>query len=524
MATENVETYTPRGLIGSLRAPRVRTRSRTASVGLSAVAVTVLVGALALLLSFPFATQLQADSYKALYDGRWIVQHGIPHTEALTVMAHGSRWIDMQWLAEVLFYQAWRIGGYGLFAGLALGMVALGCMILAAVMARRGASVWVVLGCGVLAILSLSGWQFIRSQDLVLPLFAALLAICLADDDHKRPGYRLLLLLPLLVLWANLHGSVLLGAALASAYLVVRAIRSERSGRRGDAVACGGLAIAAALTPFATPYGTAIIHYYREFLGNGPMAQLATEWSPPRFPTFTFYELAVPAVVVAVAVAFAFAKHRRPSALLLAAAGITFLAGAMRAGSVVWFGMVAALLLADTLKAWSPAQPRARRFVLLVGASGLLLGGAVVAQLARRSDSSYESLVSSRVIATTAAYARAHPCALILGDNLSSSALLWRDPWLAGRLGFDARIEQYSPRALSRWLVFDNAAPATWAAATRGYGVLIGDSIYARALARRLDAFPASLILARQGWGVAVVNNAGAGTTAPCGGVSGART
>jgi hypothetical protein len=493
-----------RALIGE------RSSSRTAfqvrEVAPSTIAVVALAGAIALLLSLPFFTQLQADSYKALYDGRWILQHGLPHREALTIMARGRAWIDEQWLAEVLLYGAWRTGGYALVAIVAAVAVSSAYMILAALMSRRGASVWLVLFSVTVAILSLTGWQFIRSQDFALPLFAALLAICVTDSESERPGARLVLLLPVLILWANLHGSVLLGAAMATAYLLFRALIAALRGQRRTAFACASLAAATAVTPLATPYGTEIIHYYREFAGNAPMARLAIEWAPPRFPSFAFFELCVPAAFALAAMLLASIRGWRPSAVVVGAAAMTAAAGAVESGSIVWFGMAASLLLADAAKTWFPTRPRAGGFALALAIPAVLLGGFVLAQLSARSGPSYESLLPSRVMALTTAYAGSHPCTLVLADNLSSSALLWHDPWLAGRIGFDARLEQYPRAALTRFVAFTHGPSRGWAATHAGYGLLVGDSFYARGLVRKLERFPSASVLARQRNGVAVVS------------------
>ncbi|MFX8266544.1 hypothetical protein ABTL47_19680, partial [Acinetobacter baumannii] len=85
-----------------------------------------------------------------------------------------------------------------------------------------------------------------------LPLFTLLLFLCATDSERPRPGKRLLLLVPLLVLWANVHGSVLLGAALAVGYLLWRAVTTARTGARRDAALVLGLAAVVALTPLCT--------------------------------------------------------------------------------------------------------------------------------------------------------------------------------------------------------------------------------------------------------------------------------
>jgi hypothetical protein len=175
------------------------------------------------LAAFHIVSELQPDSYMTLDAGRWIAQHGIPHSEVFTIAAHGRRWIDQQWLAELIDYEAWRIAGYAGLALLNASLIGFAYASVAALIRRRGGSVVLVIGCSVIALAAGLASLFIRAQDLALPLFVLLVALCLTDAERHLPGRRLLLLLPLLVLWANLHGSVLLGADWRS-----RIWRSER--------------------------------------------------------------------------------------------------------------------------------------------------------------------------------------------------------------------------------------------------------------------------------------------------------
>src|SRR5579863_2741787 len=68
--------------------------------------------ALSLTVSLEYSRYLFADSYYDLYAGRYIVQHGLPHRNVVTAVAHGAPWIDQQLLAHVIYYGAWAAGGY----------------------------------------------------------------------------------------------------------------------------------------------------------------------------------------------------------------------------------------------------------------------------------------------------------------------------------------------------------------------------------------------------------------------------
>jgi hypothetical protein len=105
----------------------------------------------------------------------------------------------------------------------------------------------------------------VRAQMFSLPLFALLLL--LLRSDARAPSRRVWLLVPLVVLWTNLHGGVLAGLFVASIYLVVE--------RRAF-----GVLAAAWAALFVTP---ALVHtgdYYWTVLHSEPAASGFGLWAP----------------------------------------------------------------------------------------------------------------------------------------------------------------------------------------------------------------------------------------------------
>src|SRR5690242_11972588 len=90
--------------VGRIQRPAAAGAARDGSPFLPWLVAAV---ALSLMVSLEYSRYLFADSYYDLYAGRYIVQHGIPHRNVVTVVAHGAPWIDQQWLAHALYYGAW---------------------------------------------------------------------------------------------------------------------------------------------------------------------------------------------------------------------------------------------------------------------------------------------------------------------------------------------------------------------------------------------------------------------------------
>ena len=153
------------------------------------------------------------DTWLTLMAGREIVDHGLPDVEHVTLLGEGATWTDQQWLAQLVFYAAHEVAGMRLVVVLDVALVLLAIALAAGAARSAGASSRSTFLVGLLAVLAGPwGWT-IRAQSAALPLFAGTLWL-LVDGYRNGVRRRTLLVVPLLVLWANLHGSVVLGAGL----------------------------------------------------------------------------------------------------------------------------------------------------------------------------------------------------------------------------------------------------------------------------------------------------------------------
>jgi hypothetical protein len=66
------------------------------------------------------------DTYWHIVVGRWIVENGaFPHTDPFSHTMAGAPWIAKEWLSQVLYAQAYALGGWGAVVLLAAAAVAL---------------------------------------------------------------------------------------------------------------------------------------------------------------------------------------------------------------------------------------------------------------------------------------------------------------------------------------------------------------------------------------------------------------
>lgn len=435
-----------------------------------AIAVPLLLAAV-VVAALPYT--LGQDGWLALVAGREVVTGGLPDVERLTLAARGTAWVDQQWLAHLVLYGLAAIGGPA--AALALNvLLVVGSFGTACVGARRlGASPTAVGGVAAVCMLGAPwSWQ-LRSQSLALPLFVAVLWFVAADA--RRPSRGILLVLPLLCLWANVHGSVLLGALLVLLY----------AGSRRRFV----LAAATPLTVLASPYATSLPEYYRRVLFEADLSRYVTEWETP------FRSAAAAPAVVLIAfvmcgVVYARARLPRTDALML----IVLLAAASAAArNAVWLQLGAVLLLPAALLTPAAGGNARRVRMMLVAATAAMLAVALAAAAGRSVERAWPAAAHAAV----AGAAAEDPGLRVLADERHADWLLWKVPALSGRMGYDARLELYGGGELARYSRFLRAEPG-WRDVARGYGLIVVAAERER-LVRALAADPAYAVVLLDG-------------------------
>lgn len=132
-----------------------------------------------------------------LRSGQIFIESGIPKTDIFTYTASNLHWINHEWLNDVLVARLYSLGGYAMLAAFFAAV-----WTTALVLASRKHSAAVLL----LASFSLLPFAGIRPIAWTL-LFVAILERIIASKNKKTVYF-----LPLLfMIWANLHGSFVLG-------------------------------------------------------------------------------------------------------------------------------------------------------------------------------------------------------------------------------------------------------------------------------------------------------------------------
>lgn len=195
------------------------------------------------------------------------VPDGVPFAAAAT-----SGWPNVPALGELLMYAVHSLSPVGLAAAL-LGLTAATLLLLGRGALRAGAhpaaaaGAVAVVGAGLLPTFGV-----VRGQMLSLLPYALLVLLLRAETG--RPTKRIWLAVPLVAVWGNLHGGVLVGVALIGCYLMLSRLRATPL----TAVLVG---IATLLSVWANPALVRTGHYYLGVLSNEAARRGTELWAKP---------------------------------------------------------------------------------------------------------------------------------------------------------------------------------------------------------------------------------------------------
>jgi hypothetical protein len=202
----------------------------------------------------------------------------LPRSDDFSYTAAGARWVDHEWLSGVVFYALLRAVGEPGLQLFKYGMVAFALALVFSVhrSAYRVSPLW---GAGALSVLSVAYLaafvSTVRAQVFSIGFF--LLALWLLERVRLRrsSAAQLAWLVPLAVVWANLHGGFVMGVLAVGLYAAAHALLGRGACAVAHAAAAAAMFAAVAL---ANPYGPA----YLGFLLHAWSLDRTgiTEWEP----------------------------------------------------------------------------------------------------------------------------------------------------------------------------------------------------------------------------------------------------
>ncbi len=357
-------------------AAEASTKPRTPPLAAPLTAGTVL---FALLLAVP---QILADpdTLWQIHTGEWMLTHrAILHADPFSYTAQGQRWFAHQWLSEAAMGLAHRLGDLrgamaltalaaGLTAGLLLFHLRCFMALVPAVLVLSQ------------ALANTAGSLLARPHVLAWPCLELWCAgLVLARAQGRAPSWWLL---PVMVVWVNLHGSFMTGLLLPLPFLAEAAWEAGPRWRQ-PARDWALFTLAAWACALLNPDTIEGVLFPFHLLGMSSLGWIG-EWQPADFSAFHPLEL----TILLLLGAGLLGQLRVPPFRLLMLLSLIHMALAhWRHGQLV--GLIGALLLAGAIGRLSPPEPArpartGRTLLACLLVAGLALAARFAAPLEHR--------------------------------------------------------------------------------------------------------------------------------------------
>jgi hypothetical protein len=226
------------------------------------------------------------DFWWHLRAGQLIIANGaLLGTDPFTFTVASHTWTMHEWLTEVLFAKLHEAGGLGLIVLVFSAVTWLGLLFIL-LRARMHVSNRFILGLGMLAAV-VAGYPIWGPRAQMITFAFSALTLLLLDRYLGRGGRAIWLLVPLFLLWSNLHSGFIIGLGFIAVVLIAELAGGwlgvpDGAPRRRLRIV-GLVLLACAAVSMVNPNGPAILIYAFQTQGSVAQQSLILEWHSPDF-------------------------------------------------------------------------------------------------------------------------------------------------------------------------------------------------------------------------------------------------
>ena len=210
----------------------------------------------------------------------------VPVTDPFSFSKPGAPWYAWEWLSDVAMAGLHGWGGLKAVTLAAGVMIALFGVLLLRYMLWRGANTLIALLVTLLAFGAASVHFLARPHLFTMVL--SVIALWMLEAGHRKPSWKLWLLVPLTVLWTNLHGGFLvlfvaLGGLVVGRFLEGWIDPKLRSARWVEARRYSVLGVLCAASSVVNPYGIELHRHIVAYLRSDWIKSVVAEFQSPSF-------------------------------------------------------------------------------------------------------------------------------------------------------------------------------------------------------------------------------------------------
>ena len=244
-----------------------------------------------------------ADTAWHIRTGDYILaQLEVPQTDIFSHRKFGQTWIAHEWLSDVVFAIVHRIAGLNGVVVLSAYVITITFVLLFRLLEKYRCNILITSSVTVLSAVTASIHWLARPH--LLSLCLSVIWYAALESHQREPKRRYFFLFPLLmILWANLHGSFLIGFVLLGIYGLGNFFHQFGGGfdarlYKQKFFSLSVIGIGSFLASLVNPYGYHLLLFPLEILNTTEAMSTISEWQSPNFHRFGPFELYLILVVL----------------------------------------------------------------------------------------------------------------------------------------------------------------------------------------------------------------------------------
>lgn len=220
------------------------------------------------------------DLWGHLRFGQAVISAGhLVRTDPYSYTAFGHPWLNHEWLTEVIMGALYNFAGMFGLKLMKLACAAVIMIFLAAAESETGAPAVIQFAILISSAVTIAPQVQYRPQVFTFALLSSLIYMLTRDLYGRRA--HLWLAVPMLAVWANLHGGFILGIATLAIYTTVSGAQDIYAGRGPRrALHLAAITFLATLATLATPYGVGTWQAVGHALRNPFTRVVIVDWQP----------------------------------------------------------------------------------------------------------------------------------------------------------------------------------------------------------------------------------------------------
>lgn len=218
------------------------------------------------------------DTLMHITAGQWIFDNqAVPAADLFSNSVAGKAWVDHEWLAQLLMYLTVRLGDLAGLRVLIAVLVGLTFAIELQFLLRRMQPIYALLFCAITCA-CLMGHLLARPHVFTWPIILFWYATLFnsVEQGRSKPPYLLSLVM---ILWANLHGSFILGLATIPFFALESCLLAPKEQRFEISKQWLLFLVLSAAFSLLTPYGLDGLALGANLLSSDSISRIV-EWAP----------------------------------------------------------------------------------------------------------------------------------------------------------------------------------------------------------------------------------------------------